>query len=474
MWAERALMRRMVSAIHPAVSFTIGLGAFSLHMVVRMVCAPMVRVLPVKSRGAPLAMATTSAVLGLAACHAASTGKWVCSALLVVALVCAVVATQQHENEPTSPAQLQSYVNSSFLTRALARSIRTPEDAVFVWPVLRAMILTAPYVVAGLALRISVPCALLYLVGLLRSADELETFLHYDAHARAFAPRAGAGIVTRGILQTARACSAAVFGVPLARAPQWYESQHLGVHHAENNGKDDTQTTMTYSAASVADFVRYCGAFVMSGLFSVDICSYLWKKKRSRLLKRLTVGLLFYYTAIVLLGLIQPAVACLLLIGRALILSNYAVIAMSEHGLCDASAAHPASHACTWISEGFGSYGDDYHAEHHAHPGVHWTALAESFRRNAARYGPLDTLLIEWPRDRLCLLTMLWAGDWQALSCGMKLVDGTAPPPELIRRRAVRARRAPGPFDVVIGRVLGWACSGGQRRNASTSQTVNA
>src|SRR5206468_709286 len=81
-------------------------------------------------------------------------------------------------------------------------------------------------------------------------------------------------------------------------APHLYAGQHVGMHHPENNLARDASATVGYRRDSVTDFLRYFARFFF--LAHWEVLAYLWRARKTRLFRRVAVGVAAHHVALAL------------------------------------------------------------------------------------------------------------------------------------------------------------------------------
>jgi hypothetical protein len=156
--------------------------------------------------------------------------------------------------------------------------------------------------------------------------------------------------------------------------PGGFFVHHLGMHHAEENMPLDGSSTMRFQRDSFADFLRYVGRFYING--KAEMILYLWRKRRTKLIKR------FFWAEVVqkgmwlLLALVSIPAAVLLgivpylALRWGLMMNNW-----GQHAFIDRrDPANPYAHSVTLIQAGkrCNRYGEGYHVAHHVKGNMPW------------------------------------------------------------------------------------------------------
>lgn len=205
-----------------------------------------------------------------------------------------------------------------------------------------------------------------------------------------------------------------------ARIPHWYRVQHVIIHHVEDNGENDTQSTLPYDRSSFIDFSRCAFRFAISGLFSVDIYKYLIQRNRKKAIMDLTKGMIFFYATLLLISLWHWQFAVTIFSFRFIgqIISTLGFL--HEHGMIDISEPKNiyknSLHFLT-SENAHASLGDDAHIEHHLHQGRHWSEYIEDFKINSEEYKRENALgFKDGPGGLSQYFFLIWRGNFNALA----------------------------------------------------------
>lgn len=272
----------------------------------------------------------------------------------------------------------------------IAERMKNPVDGVWVRPVVVFSLLTIP-AVAGMSFAegSSIPAVLLYGVVLALSESRLNAFEHAYCHYHLFEGRHLAKRTERTVFRLLNAYCAYFLPILCARIPKWYAVQHVVVHHAEDNGPEDTQSTLRYDRASFVDLARCANRSALSGLFAVDLIAYLKRKRRKRALQSLLGGMLAFYSVLVAVAIWNWQLAAVVVAFRYAGCLTTAMGFFQEHGLVDIAApTNVYRNSLHFISpdNSHGSLGDDIHIEHHLHQSRHWSNYAHDAEVHLARY----------------------------------------------------------------------------------------
>jgi hypothetical protein len=341
----------------------------------------------------------TIAVLGLGTAAAAillrstQIANTVSVKILIIGAFCLglVLMTTAGSNEGTRAGRVNLHVNPSRPCETwFVQRMRHRDDAVWVrllfvvslmvWPALAMMVRTESF---GLV------TILMYSAVMSVTSTAIVNFEHADSHYHFFRTHRATSPLARLVFTVIDVYVKYVLSLALARVPNWYEVQHVVIHHAEDNGPNDTQSTLEYDRASFIDFARCAHRFALSGLVSADVIAYLVKNKRRKALRSLLAGLIAFYAFIVALALINWRCAVVILIWRYIsgIMSTTGFF--QEHGIVDVSRpTNIYTNSLHFIApdNSHGSRGEDFHIAHHLRPAHHWTNYQCQVGEEMAQY----------------------------------------------------------------------------------------
>lgn len=353
---------------------------------------------------------------------------------------------------------------SWFVTR-----MRHPDDAVWarllfflslmIWPIFGLMARPASF---GLL------TVLLYSAVMSVMSPAIVNFEHGDSHYHFFRTHCARSRLDRLMLRSIDLYVTYLLPLVLARVPHWYEVQHVVIHHAEDNGPNDTQSTLEYDRASFVDFARCAHRFAVSGLVSDDVIAYLIKNRRRKPLRSLVLGLFVFYTFIVALAFINWKCALVLIIYRYISGILSATGFFQEHGIVDVSRPiNIYTNSLHFIAPDnlHGSRGEDFHIAHHLRPAHHWTEYQSELGGEIERYEAEEAVGFMDGADHVAAYyRLLWKRDFLGLAqycvtfgpCKMSAVEMA----ELLRRRtrplSFRSDKAGLEVDLMLGRCAGY------------------
>jgi hypothetical protein len=179
-----------------------------------------------------------------------------------------------------------------------------------------------------------------------------------------------------------------LLGPFFGETPETYNAHHVGMHHHEDNLRDDLSTTMPYQRDSFAHFMIYFGKFMFIGLF--ELVMYFAKRKRWALMRRTIVGELSFVMAAGALMAFNWR-AGLTIFVLPLVIARFAMMAgnWAQHAFVCASAPdNNYKNSITCIDSGYNRrcFNDGYHIGHHLKRTQHWTDMPVEFTEKRATY----------------------------------------------------------------------------------------
>lgn len=287
---------------------------------------------------------------------------------------------------PDTFAGLKSEIGSRKLETWFASVLPNSIDAIFtrIW-IGNSIAVLPMFVLLVVPSTINYFVVLAYSALLLLSQFPYEITDHVNIHNRIFNPRPGATPMVKRTLRSCQFYFENVLCFVSARVPDYYRIQHVYVHHVEENGPDDTQSTMAYDRTSFFDFSRHAfwqGLDLISGF---SVIPYLRRRKKMRQLREFVRGMAAWYIFIIAIMIFNPVAAALIYVSRFFGGNILTLVAFFQHGVIDAKDVHSVhGNTLDYAGPEHGSLGDDYHVEHHLKPARHWSRYHEDFEREAS------------------------------------------------------------------------------------------
>lgn len=233
------------------------------------------------------------------------------------------------------------------------------------------------------------PSLILYLLIIANGWGAMDAFEHADGHYR-FLGRANNQSRTDSFIFTAIGWFFCYpLNIAMGRIPGWYSIQHNVIHHAEDNGIEDTQSTLKYDRASYFDYLIRINRFALSGFFPIDVVHYLRRRRHQKCLRKLLLGNGVFYFVVALISLFNPLISFSILFARYFGLMLSGTSFFQEHGMVDINEPQNIyRNSLNFISSSndHGSLGDNIHIEHHLHPARHWSNYVASAKESLATY----------------------------------------------------------------------------------------
>ena len=278
----------------------------------------------------------------------------------------------------------------SFIDGMLLPLIKNPEDVSLLRTMIIATTIGLGIIVATVA---AVPYAVfLYIPYYLIFMGPVTLAMHNIAH-RPMMKKKG---VDRIIINLASAT--------LGFAPDGYSAHHLSMHHKEGNAHSDLSSTMKYQRDSVFHFLHYYFTFLFLGPFT--LFSYLKKRKRKRIYRRLIIGELSWWLFIGFIAFLNWKAAIFVFIIPT-ISTRFLLMAgnWAQHAFIEPVGWEDQfSSVTTFINSGYNKrcFNDGYHLIHHLKPAAHWTEMPKRFEevlpkileRNALVFDGIDYFVI--------------------------------------------------------------------------------
>ncbi|MFW6050672.1 MAG: fatty acid desaturase family protein [Myxococcota bacterium] len=188
-----------------------------------------------------------------------------------------------------------------------------------------------------------------------------------------------------------------VLGPLFGETPETYYAHHIGMHHPEENLREDLSSTMAYRRDSFPAFMAYWARFFFGGLF--ELALYHARRRRWKLLRRMIVGELSWYALVAVLLWVNWR-ATLVVFVIPFVAARFLMMAgnWAQHAFIDpADPANPYKSSIVCINNRYNRrcFNDGYHVGHHEKPNRHWTEMPGDFERKLERYAAEDTVVFE-------------------------------------------------------------------------------
>lgn len=208
-----------------------------------------------------------------------------------------------------------------------------------------------------------------------------------------------------------------ILGPLFGETPETYFAHHVGMHHPENNLKDDLSSTLPYRRDSFFDFMRYFLRFFFGAL--IELNYYFYKRKRFSLMRSALVGELSFYVIVASLYAVRPYATLVVLI-TPFLFTRFMMMAgnWGQHAFVDPAAPENCyKNSITCINGNYNQrcFNDGYHIGHHVKATRHWTEMPKDLLDNVDTYAREGAIVfrsidffIVW------LFLMLKRHDWLA------------------------------------------------------------
>jgi fatty acid desaturase len=216
-----------------------------------------------------------------------------------------------------------------------------------------------------------------------------------------------------------------VLGPFFGQTPNTYFAHHMGMHHREENLAADLSSTMRFKRDRLDHWLRYCGRFMVAGLFELEV--YFFRKKQWKLFKRVLAGEGAYWLALALLVYVKPIPALvvfvlpLVAIRTMMMMGNW-----TQHSfIVAASPENPYHSSITCINTRYNRrcFNDGYHVLHHVKPACHWSEHPVEFERALRDYARHDSIVFDGV-DYFEIWVLLMLRRWSKLASHVVRLEG--------------------------------------------------
>ncbi|MBL8916541.1 MAG: fatty acid desaturase [Archangium sp.] len=272
--------------------------------------------------------------------------------------------------------QAEPKYGDSWFQRKLESMLYEPRDAVFARLALKNLLIIAPLQIALYVWFSWWLAAAVWVVQIAWMAPPCILMLHNTMHRPFFKE-------PRWLNKAVPFTMSLLFGIPTG-----YMEHHVGMHHAENNLRNDLSSTMKYQRDSFLHWLMYVGRFL--ALIHIELPQYFLKKKRNAMAWRplkaeaVVIGLMIALSFVNWQATIAAFVVPYFFMRFAMMWGNW-----GQHAFIDASQpGNSYVNSITCINSTYNQrcFNDGYHIGHHVTQTRHWTDLPRDFLANQERY----------------------------------------------------------------------------------------
>ncbi len=273
-----------------------------------------------------------------------------------------------------------------FIDRRMLRLINDPRDLPFMHFMLEATFIIMPLAAAIFLGWIPWFIAVLYVpLNVFFYMDRFILILHNSSHRPLF----------RKKYRNLNLYIVWVLGPLFGESPEIYFAHHIGMHHVEENLKEDLSSTMPYQRDSFGSWFKYFLRFFFAT--DLNILRYMARKNRRKLLMRTLIGEVGFIIFIAVACVINWQAALIVFIipfafcRGAMIAGNW-----GQHAFIDpARPDDPFASSINVINCRYNrrSFNDGYHIGHHRQSTMHWTDLPVEFQKNIELYSEREAIV---------------------------------------------------------------------------------
>lgn len=188
-----------------------------------------------------------------------------------------------------------------------------------------------------------------------------------------------------------------VIGPFMGQSPESYYSHHVGMHHPENNLREDGSSTMAYQRDELLHYLHYFFSFMFVGVLELN--RYLLRKGKTTISTNLMRGEYASYVFLLTVSYLNLRAAFFVfmlpyvIIRFGMMSGNWA-----QHAFINAASPENAyTNSITCINAIYNRlcFNDGYHIGHHLKPNMHWTDYPLEFTQNKAKYAENDAIVFE-------------------------------------------------------------------------------
>ena len=164
-------------------------------------------------------------------------------------------------------------------------------------------------------------------------------------------------------------------GYLYGNVPELDRTVHVGLHHRENGGPDDTVTSSRYDRTSPLDFLWYLSDNIWTAL-GLAPYAYFKAKGDEKNRRRILWGMARYYFFIAAVFIYNWRIGIVYVLGPLLCMNFImAITAWVQHAFCDPE--HPEDYFANTVTlfDELNFMNEGYHLCHHHRSSLHWTEM---------------------------------------------------------------------------------------------------
>ncbi len=216
-----------------------------------------------------------------------------------------------------------------------------------------------------------------------------------------------------------------VIGPFFGQTPESYFVHHMGMHHPENNLEDDLSSTIRYQRDRLSHWLHYFVRFLLFGL--PELALYHAHKGSRKLLKRLVIGELTFWSVVAVLLWLRPLPTLVVFVFPVVFVRMLMMMGnWGQHAFVDGSDpgnAYLNSITCINTRYNRRCFNDGYHIHHHVRARCHWSDYPAEFADNMEEYGRQDAIVFDGI-DFFQVWLLLMLGRWNRLAKAFVALPG--------------------------------------------------
>jgi hypothetical protein len=280
-------------------------------------------------------------------------------------------------------------------------------NSLVLWPALLGVIVPALFCAFTFAA---------YLVVIFLMGPPQESLIHSDVHNHIFRSKHLAKKADVLVFRLMNIYLKCVVPFLSGRFPLHYTAEHGMIHHAEDNGIDDPQTTLWCDRKSFIDYSRFAWRQALQLAFSREWYRYFAQRNMRKPIWLLVNGQLLRYGSLAVIAVFNPwGAICLFAVPFISAVPRTTSIFL-WHGLVDMTNPDDVYTNSINIAAGSGGI-HAWHVEHHVKPNDHWSHMWREAERDRPNYSRHGTIVFRaHPRLRQLYLKAMWTRRFDLLA----------------------------------------------------------